>query len=229
MHHMMFDVYIAVPSFERRLGDSIRSLRQDFTQQPEVYNAKIAGSNVDERMKFLDQMDALSYYHFLQMLRDNAPGSLNAFYGTCYSMLNRIFNNDRLTVYCSSAERGMILVKKALTEKSMEEVRAGMFAGLEKDYRHTIRNTRDFERRQETQYWRDFALAFCGNTEIEKWYDARKAFPCRQKRRRSSMRMTTRHLMFHWSVIRKLLSAGNGAFRLPCSSEGNILTAGSRY
>lgn len=175
MHHMMFDVYIATPAFERRLGDSIRSLRQDFARQPEVYNTKIAGSNVDERMKFLDQMEALSYYRFLQMLRDDAPGSLNAFYGTCYSMLNRIFNNDRLTVYCSSAERGMILVKKALTEKSMEEVRSGMFAGLDKDYKRTIRNTRDFEKRQEIKFWRDFALAFCGNTEIEKWYDANES------------------------------------------------------
>ena len=171
MHHMMFDVFIAVPFFEDRLDSRIRSLRNDFAAKPEAYFEDIAGSNVDERMNLLDRMEGLSYYRFLQMLKDNAPGSLAAFYKTCYAMLNRIFNNDRLTVYCSAAERGMTLVKKTLTEKTMEEVRSGMFASLEKDYRQTIRNTRNFEKRREIKFWRDYALAVCGNTDTDTWYE----------------------------------------------------------
>lgn len=175
MHHMMFDVYVATPFFERQLDDRIQELKSDMESDPDDFHHLIAGAEVDERMKLLDRMEGMSYLRFLLMLRENARDSLEAFYRTCYAMLNRIFNDDRLTVYCSAAERGMTLVKKALTEQPMEEVRAGMFATLNKDYKRSIKRARDFEKRREIRHWRKFVLENCRNTEIEDWYEEEEA------------------------------------------------------
>ena len=170
IHHMLFDIYVVIPGFDKKILNAIEQVQDNLFDYPEEYNTAIAGYSQDEIYRYQDQLDGLSYYRFLCALRDGGPDALSSFYSNCYAMLNRIFNNNNLSVFCSSTDRGLKLVKKAVSDKPFEKARADSFSRLDKDYKKSIRCTRDFDIRREYKKIKKYVLQNFMNESAEKWF-----------------------------------------------------------
>ena len=167
---MLFDVFIAVPGFEEELQAEINRLRDNIYDNPDGKNTAVVGYNYEDISKYQDQIYGLSYYKFLCALRDGGQKALLSFYRNCYAMLNRIFCNDNLKVFCSSADRGFILVKKAITDKPFDSARKEMFSRLGKDYKKKIRNTKSYELRRENKELKKFVLDNYQVLSTDNWF-----------------------------------------------------------
>jgi len=178
IQHMLFDVMVAVPGLKNRLQGIKDSFKDDFYRNPEKYLRGAAGYCLNEACKYLDQKEGLSYYRFLATLCNRGHNALLYFYNNCYVMLNQIFNNDNLTVFCCSSYRGMSLVKKAVAMNSFDSARTEMFSKIKRNYKRAIRNAAYIEERLEYRNLREFVIKNYTSGSIEDWFEHRSRKNC---------------------------------------------------
>lgn len=171
IQRMLFDIFIAIPGFEEGLERRLEQLREDFCDSPENFHTIIGGSVIDERILLMDRCGGWGYYEFLENLKNGGKEALKSFYKNCYVMINSIFTEERLSVFCSSSERGLILVKKAFAQNPLFKVRKELSAKLLKDYKDAILEENSFEIRQELKKWKKFYQKHGENTELVKWQE----------------------------------------------------------
>ena len=169
IQRMLFDIFIAIPNFEEGIERRMEQMKADFCDSPENYHTIAGGAVVDERILLMDQSGGWEYYEFLDSLKKGGRKALKSFYKNCYAMLNRIFVEERLSVFCSSSERGLILVKKSFAQNALSQVHKELLSKLKKDYKDAIREEENYEIRKELKRWKKFFCRYGENTELTKW------------------------------------------------------------
>ncbi|MCR5468212.1 MAG: insulinase family protein [Lachnospiraceae bacterium] len=171
IQRMLFDVYIVYEGFDRFLDRRIEKLRDAIIDNPDTYNWMCAGYDFDSVTSLEEKRDGIAYYTFLKAFKEGDEINKLQYFKNCYAMLNRIFNNDNLTVFCTSGERGFTLLKKAVFENTFENARKEFFSHLKKDYNYQIKQQCDYEKKREWKDMKEFVLHNCNNTVPEKWYE----------------------------------------------------------
>lgn len=153
---ILFNNLVAQKDFLSYVTHLLSGYRNAICDNPDEYHEIVAGAMVDERMAMINAMDGVGYCKFLERLIEEGEEGLERFFKNCYVFINQIFTNENLEVYCNSAERGLVLVKKALTEKSLKKQRKKLQSILAERYQSYIYHAESKEEKKEYKRWRRF-------------------------------------------------------------------------